>query len=148
MATLNEILANNLKTPVKAGLDVKVYQDEKYVGWATNIRCSDDFELQGIRVLGNHGDIGFKSMGFTGQMTIGTLVLDAGISDNLTVPERDGILNQTPKTFRISDVSTDEVLITIVGSICGGADITFQEGQLVTKDTTWRYINRKDGNVS
>ncbi|MFQ3675547.1 MAG: hypothetical protein SNJ64_03285 [Endomicrobiia bacterium] len=146
--TIEQWQALGLKPPVLAGLDAEVYQDGKKVGWATGLRFSDDFELQGIRVLGHHGDIGFKSMGFTGQMTVGTLVLESGFADNLETPNRDIIINQKPRVFRVLDIATKKVLFTIVGAACGGRDISFQEGQLVAKDTTWRYTNSIDGEVS
>lgn len=146
--TLEQWQALGTKPPVLAGLDAIVYQDGRKVGWATNLRFSDDFELQGIRCLGFHGDLGFKSMGFTGQMTVGTLVLEAGYTDTLETPQRENIINQAPKVFRVLDLASNKVLFTIMGAACASRDISFQEGQLVAKDTTWKYSNSADGEVS
>lgn len=43
-------------TPVMAGLDCIVKADGKIVAYATGVTMDEDFELQGIRTLGFHGD--------------------------------------------------------------------------------------------
>jgi hypothetical protein len=43
-------------TPVLAGLDAVVKYEGQTIGYATGLDFDEDFELQGIRTLGYHGD--------------------------------------------------------------------------------------------
>ena len=80
------------ETPVLAGLDAIVKYEGKTIGYATNVSFDEDFELQGIRTLGFHGDRDFKSMGYNCNVTVGTFVLQGSVDDALPTPSRQTIL--------------------------------------------------------
>jgi hypothetical protein len=42
--------------PVTAGIDAIVKFNGRVIAYATNVSFNEDFELQGIRTLGYHGD--------------------------------------------------------------------------------------------
>ena len=94
--------------PVMAGLDAILYVDGKEVGWATNVSFDEDFEIQGIRTLGVHGDRGYKSQGYNCTVTVGTFVLEQDVDDNLPIPSK--------KTILTSGSIDMEVLDTINGT--------------------------------
>lgn len=48
---------------VGAGLDVTITQDNKQIAFASGLNFDQDYEVEGIRTLGFHGDRFFKSMG-------------------------------------------------------------------------------------
>lgn len=129
--------------PVLAGLDAVVLVDGRIVGWATNMSWSEDFELQGIRTLGFHGDRGWKSMGYNCSMNCGTLVLFSGeqSNDGLPMETRKSILRSGFFQFEVygPDENGDHKhMFTLIDTKCGTQDITFDSGTLATRNTTWR----------
>ena len=55
-------MATNSEGPVGAGLDSLLIQDGHIVTYCSEITFDEDFELEGIRTLGYHGDRFFKSI--------------------------------------------------------------------------------------
>ncbi len=144
--TLDEFLASQgVESPTIAGTDVVVFQGDQKVGWATNLKFTNDTKIQPIKVLGHHGNIGFKSMGFEGKMDIGALVLEAGFDDALKTPENGELMSMKPYTFKIMNLVTNQVLYTIKGAICGSWDVEFKDGQMVAKNTSWQYTSAVAG---
>jgi len=130
--------------PVIAGLDAVVVIDGKVCGWATSMNWSEDFEVQGIRTLGFHGDRGWKSMGYNCSIRVGTLVLFAGDTTQDAVPleTRRSILKSGLAQFEVygPDAVTGERkhLFTLKDCKCGTQDINFDTGALAARNTTWR----------
>lgn len=143
---LGEFLASQgVSAPTISGTDVVVYQGDQKIGWATNLKFTNDTKIQPIKVLGYHGSIGFKSTGFEGKMDIGALVLESGYEDALKTPEKGELVNMTPYTFKVVNLSTDEVLFTIKGAVCGSWDVEFKDGQMVAKNTNWQFVSAEKG---
>lgn len=134
--------------PVLAGLDAIVKMDGKVIGWATNVSFDEDFELQGIRTLGFHGDRGFKSQGYTCSITVGTFVLQADVPDALPVPTRRTILTSGMVDFELLELVTSKTLFILKQCKCATAGVTFDSGSLSTKNTTWRCREAIPMNVS
>ena len=124
--------------PVLAGLDAVVYLDNRLVAWATNVSFDEDFELQGIRTLGFHGDRGYKSQGYNCSVTVGTFVLLGTVPDNLPVPTRRTILTSGLVDFFLFDLVTDEPLFILKACKCATIGVNMDSGSLATKNTTWR----------
>lgn len=135
-------------TPVMSGLDAIVKFNGKVVAYATNINFDEDFELQGVRTLGYHGDRDFKSMGYSLQITVGTFVLQGTVSDNLPVPDRQSILTAGLTDFELIDLVTGKTLYILQGAKCATIGVTFDSGSLTQKNTTWRGKNVKTVEVS
>jgi hypothetical protein len=132
-----------------AGLDAIVKQDGKIVAYATGVTLDEDFELQGIRTLGFHGDRDFKSMGYTASFRVGTFVLLGGaIEGALTTPTRTNILQATLLDFEIIDLINKQTLYIAQGCKCATKNTAIESGALATKDTTWRCKNIKPLQVS
>jgi hypothetical protein len=133
-------ITRTAELPVLAGLDAVVIVDGRIVGWATNFSWSEDFELQGIRTLGHHGDRGWKSMGYNCSANVGTLVLyvDAQAEDGLPYETRRSIVKSGYFTYELYDKVTQKHLYTLRDCKCGTQDVTFDSGTLVTRNTTWR----------
>jgi len=124
--------------PVLAGLDAVVYLDGKLVAWATNVSFDEDFELQGIRTLGFHGDRGYKSQGYNCSVTVGTFVLQGLVQDNLPVPTRRTILTSGMVDFFLFDLVTDDPLFILKQCKCATIGVNLDSGSLSSKNTTWR----------
>jgi len=99
--------------PVLAGLDAVVKLDGKIIAWATNLSFDEDFELQGIRTLGYHGDRGYKSQGYNCSVTVGTFVLIGTIGEALPVPTRKTILTSGVLDFEVMDLNTNKTLYVL-----------------------------------
>ena len=136
--------------PVLAGLDAIVKLDGQIIGWATNISWDEDFELQGIRTLGFHGDRGYKSQGYNCTVTVGTFVLVGSVGDNLPVPTRRTILTSGQVSFEILDLATEKTLYILRECKCATVGISLDSGSLSSKNTTWRCRETipKENNVS
>lgn len=130
--------AQNPELPVIAGLDAIVKLEGVVIGWATNVSFDEDFELQGIRTLGFHGDRGYKSQGYNCTITVGTFVLQKGVSDALPVPTRKSILTSGNTSFELLDLITGKTLYILSGCKCATHGVNFDSGSLATKNTTWR----------
>lgn len=124
--------------PVLAGLDAKIIVDGKTIGWATNVSFDEDFELQGIRTLGYHGDRGYKSQGYNCTVTIGTFVLQSDQTDSLPLPTRETILTSGMVSFEIIDIVTGKTLYILDQCKCATKGVTLDSGTLAAKNTTWR----------
>jgi len=124
--------------PVMAGLDAIFKIEDKVVGWATNVSFDEDFELQGIRTLGFHGDRGYKSQGYNCTVTIGTFVLQGKLTDAVPVPTRDTILTSGALKMELIDINTNETLYILKDCKCATKGVNFDSGSLATKNTTWR----------
>ena len=135
---LYEIVGAEDDLPVLAGLDAILKMDDKVVGWATNVNFDEDFELQGIRTLGYHGDRGYKSQGYNCSVTVGTFTLQADVSDALPVPTRTTILTSGLIDFELIDLITGQTLYILRQCKCATSGVTFDSGSLSTKNTTWR----------
>lgn len=136
-------------TPVMAGLDAIVKLEGKTVAYATNVSFDEDFELQGIRTLGFHGDRDFKSMGYTLTITVGTFVLAGeNVADNLLTPTRQAILTSGLVDFELIDVKTKKTLYMLLQCKCSSTGVAFESGSLATKNTTWRGREVKPMSVS
>ena len=89
-------VATNSEGPVGAGLDSILIQDGVVVTFASGLNFDQDYELEGIRTLGFHGDRFFKSMGYTCSVTVETHVLrGANVQGALATPgwQADGSFN-------------------------------------------------------
>ena len=141
-------LIEGAETPVMAGLDAIVKLNGKIVAYATNVSFDEDFELQGIRTLGYHGDRDFKSMGYSATVTVGTFVLQGSESDALPVPSRSTILTSGLVDFELIDLKTGTTLYILKQCKCGTVSANFDSGALATKNTTWRCREVKPIQVS
>lgn len=127
------------ETNVLAGLDAIVKQDGKQVAYATNINFDEDFELQGIRTLGFHGDRDFKSLGYNCNITIGTFILQGSDVDSVLItPTRSTILQTGLVDFEILDLNTGETLFILSSCKCATKGASFEGTSLAVKNTTWR----------
>ena len=161
----------NRQTPVLAGLNAMVYQTNTetgkphLVGYATNIRINQDGKLQEITTLGFHGPRGFKSMGYSGRMTVGTFLLKKStLNENgetgqaLEVWTRRDLVDQAPFQFDLymseyqagldnapATPNNGKLIASVYGAKCNTQDLAFQDGQLVTKDTEWLFVDFKLG---
>jgi len=142
--------AQDPDVPVLAGLDAIVKLDGKIVAWATNVSFDEDFELQGIRTLGFHGDRGYKSQGYNCTITVGTFVLIGSISDNLPIPTRRTILTSGLVSFELLDLVTNKTLYILRECKCATSGVNLDSGSLSSKNTTWRCreVIPQEGNVS
>jgi len=122
---------------VLAGLDAKLFMDNKEIGWATNVSFDEDFELQGIRTLGYHGDRGYKSQGYNCTVTIGSFVL-MGVFDNaVATPTRSTILTSGAISMELMDQNGNTLYI-LKQCRCATKGVNADSGSLATKNTTWR----------
>jgi hypothetical protein len=136
--------------PVLAGLDAIVKLDGKVVAWATNLNFDEDFELQGIRTLGFHGDRGYKSQGYNCTVTVGTFVLIGDQADALPVPTRRTILTSGQVDFEVLDLVSETTLFVLSQCKCATSGVSLDSGSLSSKNTTWRCreVIPREGNVS
>ncbi len=130
--------------PVGAGIDSILIQDGKIVSYASGINYDQDWELEGIRTLGHHGDRYFKSLGYTGRFTIETFLLRGQDMDgSLITPgwQPDGSCNINTSglfDFAILDLHSFEVLATMVSCKISNDSVQFPARGLNTKSTQWR----------
>jgi len=155
MWILSNIFQGAESTPVVAGLDAIVKYNGVTIAYATNVSIDEDFELQGIRTLGVHGDRDFKSMGYSATMTVGTFVLvgSSAVPGALPTPTKDTIVTSGLVNFEIlsPDITTDGTPVTLYlaqGCKCASKGVNFDSGALATKNTTWRVKNVKPQTVS
>ncbi len=138
--------AINPEGPVGAGIDSLLVQDGNIVTYASGVNFNQDWELEGIRTLGYHGDRDFKSLGYTANVTIETFVLRGkDIPGALLTPgwQWDGSCNINKVglfDFVIMDLHTLEVLNTLIGVKLGNEDVQFPSRGLNTKNTQWRAM--------
>lgn len=136
--------------PVLAGIDAIVKFEGNTVAWATNISFDEDFELQGIRTLGFHGDRGYKSQGYNCSITVGTFVLEGDVADNLPTPTRRNILTSGLTSFELLNAQSGLTMYILKGCKCGTSGVSLDSGSLSQKNTTWRCqeVLPQEGNVS
>jgi hypothetical protein len=126
-----------------------VRYEGKVIAYATGFDFDEDFELQGIRTLGYHGDRDFKSMGYTCSFNVGSFVLTGGaIEGALPTPTRATILTTKLTEFEVIDLATGSTLYILQGCKCGGKGTTLDANALATKATRWRAKNVKPMAVS
>lgn len=136
--------AQNPEGAVGAGLDSILIQDGQVVTFASGVNFDEDFELEGIRTLGFHGDRFFKSMGYTASATIETYVIrEPNVAGALATPgwQADGKFNlNTAGEFDmvIADVDTLAILFTMLKCKLSTQAVQFPARGLNTKSTTWR----------
>lgn len=134
----------NSEGPVGAGLDTILIVDGVVIVYATDVTIDQDFELEGIRTLGYHGDRFFKSMGYTANLSVGTYVLREGDVDGALPTagwQADGTFNLNTageSDWVMADVDTLRVLVTCLGTKQATENIQFPTRGLNTKGTTWR----------
>jgi len=138
----------SINTPVIAGLDAILKYAGKVVGYATNVSADEDFELQGIRTLGYHGDRDFKSMGYNCTISVGTFVLMGSVYDALPTPTRRTIIQSGLIDFELLDLNEGTTLYILHGCKCASKGINFDSSALATKTTTWRCREVLPKNVS
>lgn len=137
-------VAFNSEGPVGAGLDSILVQDGKIVTFASGLNFDQDFELEGIRTLGFHGDRFFKSMGYTANASIETYVLrQANAPGAVQTPgwQANGTFNLNTAgafDFTVMDVDTLQVIYTLLGVKLGSESVQFPARGLNTKTTNWR----------
>lgn len=136
--------ATNPEGAIGAGLDSILIQDGKVVAFASGVNFDEDFELEGVRTLGFHGDRFFKSMGYTASITIETYVIRrANEPGALLTPgwQADGSFNLNTAgefDFVIADVHTLTVLFTMLKCKLSTQSAQFPARGLNTKNTVWR----------
>lgn len=142
--------AQDAELPVLAGLDAIIKLDGQIIGWATNLSFDEDFEIQGIRTLGFHGDRGYKSQGYNCTVSVGTFVLQGDVADNLPVPTRRTILTSGVVSFEVLDLITGNTLFILSQCKCATSGVNLDSGSLSSKNTTWRCreVLPIEGNVS
>jgi hypothetical protein len=136
--------AINPEGPVGAGLDSILIQDGAVVSFGSGCNFDQDYEIEGIRTLGFHGDRFFKSMGYTASVTIETYVLrEKNVSGALKTPGWQSTGEFTMNTagefdFVIADVTSLNILFTLLGVKLSTEAVQFPARGLNTKTTTWR----------
>ena len=149
MANRNDVYYGNAEPPVIAGCDAKIFQDGNLVGWATNVSVDENFFQTAIKVLGNRGPIGYKSVDYEGRMTVGTFVLKTDAwDDSLKTPNRQNIINFGSSTFRLTSADDETLIGVIRGAKCNTQRFNFATGDLVAKDTEWVFTEFTKGDVS
>lgn len=137
-------VASNPEGAVGAGLDSILIQDGEVISFASGVNFDEDFELEGIRTLGFHGDRFFKSMGYTLSMSVETYVIRrASEPGALKTPgwQPDGTFNANTAgafDFVIADVHSLTVLFTLLGCKLSTQGAQFASRGLNTKTTNWR----------
>ena len=135
--------ASNPEGPVGAGIDVVLVQDGRVVGFATDSTISEDHQLEAVNVLGVHGPLFFKSMGYSANLDIGTYVLrERDNPQALWTPgyQFDGSYNLNTAggfDFVIADVDTYTILATALNCKLATSSIQFPLRGLNTKATNF-----------
>lgn len=136
--------AANPEGAVGAGLDSILIQDGRVIAFASGVNFDADYELEGVRTLGFHGDRFFKSMGYTASVTIETYVIRrANEPGALATPgwQADGTFNLNTAgefDFVVADVHTLAILFTMLKCKLSTEACQFPARGLNTKTTTWR----------
>lgn len=136
--------AVNSEGPVGAGLDSLLLQDGRIITFASGVNFDEDFELEGIRTLGWHGDRFFKSLGYTANVTIETYVIREPDNPGALATagwQADGTFNLNNAgefDFVIADVDTLIILFTMLGVKQSTQNVQFPARGLNTKSTGWR----------
>jgi hypothetical protein len=131
------------EAPVSAGIDTFIMQDNRILGYSTEMSIAEDNSLQGFETLGYYGQRGFKSLSYVANITLGTfLLLGEDISGALSIPgwRPDGtnnINNSGYYTFTGLDIHTLSALFTIIGCKPAGRDLNIAVGALNTLSTRW-----------
>lgn len=131
------------KTAVKTGIDSIVTQNGRVVGYATSVEIDENLMQQAIKVLGKHGPIGFKSLDYECDFTVGTFVLDPvvdgqPVQDNLIVATRENVNTIEPFTFELIDNVTNKVFLKLIDAVNDGNSLSLTAGQLATKNSRWK----------
>jgi len=126
------------------------------VGWATGVDYNENYELQGIRVIGQHGDIGHKSLGYTLDLTIATFglipesilngKLETASEDKTIVPvlNRSEILKAGVLYFDIYDPDTGQLLVSLEKCKMNTSAVSIQNNAFITRTTTWKGITANE----
>jgi len=125
--------------PVIAGNDAEVYMEpNELIAWATDLSIDEDFELQGIRTLGVHGDRGFKSVGYNCNFNVGSFVLNKKALETLPYETRSTILKSGLINFFVKDKVTGEVILKLKYCKLATHNRTFAANDMAKRTTTWR----------
>lgn len=154
MATENERSFNSV-TP-RAGNDAVIKMNTPdgvvVIGWATGVSFDEDYELQGFRTLGQHGDIGHKSLGYTLNIRISTfgLIPEAilngkfeNVSETKTIVpvlNRKEILKSGELYFDIFDPDTNKLLVSLEKCKMSTSGVSIQNNSFITRETAWKGI--------
>lgn len=139
-----EAIGSNKELPVGAGIDTFLTQDGKLIDYATDVNIRQDFEVQGIRTLAFHGDRGFKSMGYSANIDIGSYVIrEPNAKGALDLPAYtpDGKfqLNKAGGfDFVLSDVNELIVLETALWCKLATSDSSYPNNAMNTRKTAWK----------
>lgn len=122
------------------------------IGWATGVSYDEDYELQPIRVLGQHGDIGHKSVGYSLNIRISTFgLIPEGILNGkfenvgetktiIPVLNRKEILKSGELYFDIFDPDTGKLLVSLEKCKMATSGISIQNNNFITRETAWKGI--------
>jgi len=154
MATENERAFKSILP--RAGNDATIKMNTPngvvVVGWATGVDYDENYELQGIRVLGHHGDIGHKSLGYTLDIRISSfgLIPEAilngkfeNVSEDKTilpVLNRAEILKSGELYFDIYDPDTSQLLVSLEKCKMSTNGVSIQNNNIITRETAWKGI--------
>jgi len=147
---------------VRAGNDAILKIDTpngiRVCGWATGLSWDEDHEVQGIRVLGHHGDIGFKSIGYNANVRISSFgLIPEAINDGnfgteiktiLPVISRSNILTTGVFFFDVYDPITKNLLASLEKCKFSSNNVSIQNNNMITRETSWKcmeVIYYKDG---
>lgn len=137
--------AINDEGKIAAGLDTILMQDNQIISFASGLNFDEDFEIEGIRTLGFHGDRFFKSMGYTANITIETYVIrEANAEGALQTPGWQTDLSFNLNTngeydFTVHDITdVNQILFTMMGVKLSTQSVQFPARGLNTKSTAWR----------
>jgi len=142
--------ANNPEGAVGAGLDSILIQDGNVIAFASGVNFDADYEIEGVRTLGFHGDRFFKSMGYTASMTTESYVIrranePGAISTTGWTPTGEFTGNTAGMfDFVIADVNDLTILFTMLGCKLSTESAQFPARGLNTRSLAWR-CSRIDG---
>jgi hypothetical protein len=135
---------NEPRTPLGSGIDCLLMQDNRVLAYSTDMRVSEDYQLERVTTLGYFGARDILSLGYNCNFSLGTFLLrGADISGAVAMPgwQADGSNNINSSglyAFTVIDIHTLTVLATIMGAKYGGGDIDISVGQLLKKSTNWQ----------
>jgi len=136
--------------PVGSGIDCFISQQEKMLGYSTDMNINEDFKVEGIQTLGFYGYRNFMSMGYNCDFDLGTFLLRAALAGGgvmegnaLSTPgwNAEGECNINSNglyTFTGADVSTSKILFTLIGCQYTGGSLKIAQGELMTRATKWK----------
>jgi len=131
------------EAPVSAGIDSIIMQDNRILGYTTEMSMSEDNSLQGIETLGFYGNRDFKSLSNVVNITLATFLLTGeDIAGALSIPgwQPDGTNNINSSgyyNFTGINIHTLTALFTAIGCKMGGRDLSIAVGSLNTNSTRW-----------